>query len=117
VTYDEAFERVRKGERFENPEILKLANISGWISGWTIAHAQAYRGWTTEDPDILKLAYNNGRTVAHVQAESGWTTEDPDILSLKEKNGETVLDIMLSNGWLPQTEEEKLIVFTVKAGR
>jgi len=31
-------------------------------------------------------------------------------------DGETVLDIMLRNGWEPKTEEEKLIVFTVKAG-
>jgi len=113
MTYDEAWERVDKGERFEDPDILKLANNNGG----TIAHAQAYRDWTTEDPDILRLTDSFGWTVAHLQARRGWTTLDPDILSLRDEGGTTVLDILLRYGnWKPQTEEEKLIVFTVKAG-
>jgi len=88
VTFDEAWERLDKGERFEDPEILKLINASGC----TIAHSQAWRGWTTLDPDILSLGYKYGCR-------------------------ETVLDIMLKRGWEPQTEEEKLIVFTVKASK
>jgi len=85
VTLKEAFERVLSGERFDDTDILSLANSSGW----TIAHSQACRGWTTLDLDIL---------------------------SLTGRDGETVLDVMLRYGWKPKTEEEKLIVFTVKAG-
>jgi len=85
VTWKEALDSVIVGERFEDPEILRLAGIFGW----SIALEQAYRGWTTLDPDILSLVDNYGKTV---------------------------LDVMLREGWEPQTEEEKLIVFTVKAG-
>jgi len=114
VTYDEAYERVDKGERFEDPGILRLVGVFGW----SIAHIQAQRCWITEDPKILSLAYKRtaGVTVAHLQAHRGWTTLDPNILSLVTMNGETVLDRMLRRGWKPQTEEEKLVVFTVKAG-
>jgi len=85
MTWQEAWGRVVEGERFEDPETLRLASINGW----SVAHEQAFRGWTTLDPDIL---------------------------SLLDKYGRTVLDVMLLEGWEPQTEEEKLIVFTVKAG-
>jgi len=85
VTLKEAFERVLSGERFEDPEILKLASPNGW----SVAHEQAWRGWTTLDPNIL---------------------------SLTRVDGLTVLDVMLDWGWEPETEEEKLVVFTVKAG-
>jgi hypothetical protein len=180
MTFDEAWERVDKGERFEDPGILMLSDEDGW----TIAHIQARRGWTTMDPDILslvsrrkgtvldvmltygwkpqteeeklvvftvkagsppsesggmpyyyeilnrvdegeerfedletlKLVDKEGWTIAHWQAHYGWTTLDPDILSLVTNEGETVLDIMLAEGWEPKTEEEKLIVCTVKAG-
>jgi len=112
MTFEEAWERVDKGAKFEDPEILKMANSHGW----TIAHAQACRVWITEDPDILKLTTDDGWTVAHVQACEDWTTLNPYSLSLADRYGETVLDIMLSKGWKPETEEEKLIVFTVKVG-
>jgi len=113
ITYEEVLERVRKGERFEDPEILMLADATGWA----VAHTQICRGWTTEDPEILKLFGDDGWSLAHHQASKDWTTLDPDILSLKRKNGQaTVLDIMSFRGWEPKTEEEKLIVFTVKAG-
>jgi len=85
VTYGGAWGRVADGEKFEDPEILRLSDSLGW-------------------------------TIAHVQANRGWTTLDPDILSLTRVDGLTVLDVMLDRGWLPQTEEEKLIVFTVRAG-
>jgi len=86
MTYGEAYERVRKGERFEDLEILRVTRI---YDGWSVAHSQALKGWTTLDPDIL---------------------------SLRGGDGETVLDVMLEEGWEPKTEEEKLVVFTVKAG-
>jgi len=86
MTLREAWDRVDKGERFEDPEILRLTDSFGW----TIAHMQAVKGWTTLDPDILSL--------------------------MDSRDGETVLDRMMWEGWKPQTEEEKLIVFTVKAG-
>jgi len=86
MTFFKALKRVQEGEIFEDPNILNLR--SG--RGWTIAHSQAYRGWTTLDPNILSLR-DDGRT--------------------------TVLDILLRYGnWEPQTEEERLIVFAVKAG-
>ena len=69
-----------------------------------------------EDPNILSLRSIRGWTIAHSQAYRGWTTLDPNILSLRDGDGETVLDIMLNVGWEPKTEEEKLIVFAVKAG-
>jgi len=69
-----------------------------------------------EDPEILGLSDSLGWTIAHNQAYRGWTTLDPNILSLTRVDGLTVLDVMLDRGWEPKTEEEKLIVFTVKAG-
>jgi len=86
MTWQEAWGRIVEGERFEDPETLRLADSFGW-------------------------------SVAHMQARRGWTTLDPNILSLMDSDGETVLDVMLQKGWKPQTEEEKLIVFTVKASR
>jgi hypothetical protein len=85
VTWQEAWGRIVEGERFEDPETLRLADSFGW-------------------------------SVAHLQARRGWTTLDPNILSLADKYGDTVLDRMMGEGWEPKTEEEKLIVFTVKAG-
>ena len=61
-------DRVTKGERFEDPKILKLANK--W--GNTVAHRQTDEGWTTEDPEILKLVNKYGWTVASIQIENGW---------------------------------------------
>jgi len=98
VTLKEAFERVLSGERFEDPEILKLASLNGW----SVAHEQAWRGWTTLDPDILSLLES--------------PTPDPSNPLSSVEKARTVLDVMLLDGWEPQTEEEKLIVFTVKAG-
>jgi len=112
MTYEEARDRVDKGERFEDPDILRLVGTYGW----TIAHMQILSGWTTKDPNILKLTGKNGVTIAHIQALQGRTTLDPYILSLTTGGGVTVLDVMLLEGWKPKTEEEKLIVFTVKAG-
>jgi len=85
MNYEEAWNRVADGERFEDPDILGLTDSLGW-------------------------------TVAHSQARWGGVILNPDILSLKSGGGLTVLDIMLEKGWEPQTEEEKLLVFTVKAG-
>jgi len=86
MTWKEAWDRVFKGERFKDPEILRLV----CVFGWTIAYLQTRQGWTTLDPDILSLT--------------------------NSRDGKTVLDGMLNYGWKPQTEGEKLIVFTVKAG-
>jgi len=104
VTLKEAFERVISGERFEDPEILKLASPNGW----SVAHEQAWRGWTTLDPDILSL-------LESPTPDPGNPLLEGVPLSSVEK-ARTVLDVMLLEGWEPKTEEEKLIVFTVKAG-
>jgi len=80
------------------------------------AMERVYEGERFEDPEILGLSDSLGWTIAHNQAYRGWTTLDPNILSLADKDGDTVLDVMLKRGWEPQTEEEKLVVFTVKAG-
>jgi len=92
VNYKEALKRVDEGEIFKDPTILRLAHSSGW----SIAHVQALRGWTTLDPDILSL--------------------EERFLPRGVGVGGTVLDVMLRYGWKPETEEEKLVVFTVKAG-
>jgi len=70
--------------------------------GWTVAHYQVGEGWTTEDPDILRLHNNFGWTVAHDQACSGWTTEDPVIRKLKDEKGRTVESIQKKKGWKPK---------------
>jgi len=80
------------------------------------AYGRVLRGESFTDKEIQKLDNLRGWNIAHEQAYRGWTTLDPDILSLKNGCGSTVLDIMLKKGWEPKTEEEKLIVFTVKAG-
>ena len=55
-------------DRFtEQTEILKLKNKMGW----TIAHAQSRRGWTTENKDILRLQTIHGYSVAHCQVFHG----------------------------------------------
>jgi len=97
--YSHYREEVFKGRRFKQPSILKLADTR---RGFTIAHDQASRGWTTEDPDILKLTTDKGWTVAHDQALKGWTTEDPEILCLKSDNGRTVEKIQRQHGWKPK---------------
>jgi len=68
---------------------------------WRQVYRRVTKGEIFEDPDILRLANNIGLTIAHTQACG---------------DNRTVLDFMLKNGWEPKTEEEKLIVFTVKAG-
>ena len=68
MTYEEALRRVEEGERFEDHTTLKLTNKNGW----TVAHYQAHKGWTTEDLEILRLVDKYGRTVAHYQLENGW---------------------------------------------
>ena len=108
MTYEEALRRVKEREKFEDLEILKLANDTGY----TIAHSQANRGWTTEDLDILRLADAYGRTVAHRQASRGWTTEDLDIIRLADEDGWTVAHRQAWNGWEPKTREAKIYVLT-----
>jgi len=112
MNYREAIERVYEGERFEDPEILKLTPSNTRTEG-----PPHPRRPPTNPVEILSWALASAITIAHEQARRGWTTLDPDILSLTTTYGETVLDGMLSNGWKPQTEEEKLIVFTVKASK
>jgi hypothetical protein len=59
----------------------------------SLAHLQAMQGWTTEDPEILRLADENGWTVAHEQAARGWKTNNSEILALRVAgNGKTVED-------------------------
>jgi len=42
----------------------------------SVAHEQAFRGWVTEDPEILALATTSNFLVAKIQAYySGWTPE------------------------------------------
>jgi len=101
MTWGEALVKIQKGERFEDPEILMRGS----------------RG-RREEPYVGEngIVVYPGTSIAHIQARRGWTTLDPDILSLEGIYDATVLDVMLAQGWEPQTEEEKLIVFTVKAG-
>ena len=115
MTYKEALdrilmrgERIADGEKFEDPKILRLANE--W--GWTVAHQQAWEGWTTEDPDILRLADKRGWTIAHQQASRGWTTEDPELLRLANAYGSTVAHEQVNKGWEPKTKAAKIYVLT-----
>jgi len=55
--------------RFFNEDfILRLSNKLGW----TVAHAQAKRGWTTQDESIVRMATTKGYTVAHAMAFRGY---------------------------------------------
>ena len=45
-------------------------------------------------PDILKISDQKGWTVAHEQARRGWTTENSEILALKDSKGQSVADII-----------------------
>lgn len=88
TTYDYLYRRVARGTRFSDPDTL------AWRSrnGRTIAHLQAWYGWTTDDPAILALVNEKGWTVAHEQAAYGWTTTDPVILAWATHHGTTVAD-------------------------
>ncbi len=78
-------------DRFtEQTEILKLKNKMGW----TIAHAQSRRGWTTENKDILKLRTIHGYTVAHCQAFHG------NIFTSRIIN-----KLSTNAGWLPASKK------------
>ena len=101
MTWKEDIDRVKRGERFEDPEILAKGSLG--------KEGESY----VEENGTLVYP---GASIAHVQASLGWTTLDPDILSLKDIYGRTVLDRMIRRGWKPKTEEEKLVIFTVKAG-
>jgi hypothetical protein len=99
--YDEFFDEFMElhmadgGWRMTNCwDVLEMTDTDRWTTddpellkmatkrGLTVAHVQAFRGWTTEDPVILKMADADGETVALVQARYGWTTEDPEIREL-----------------------------------
>ncbi|BAI81775.1 hypothetical protein DEFDS_P154 (plasmid) [Deferribacter desulfuricans SSM1] len=95
MTYEKVLKKVRQGSFFKDKKILKLANETGW----TIAHEQAKRSWTTEDKEILNLMDSEGWTVAHEQAWRGWTTDDKDILKLVNFNDYTVAQIQIENNW------------------
>ncbi|BAI81768.1 hypothetical protein DEFDS_P147 (plasmid) [Deferribacter desulfuricans SSM1] len=94
MTYEEAYKEIKQGHFFEDKEVLKISDSFGW----TIAHIQANRYWTTDDKEILKLADKKGWSVAHEQAINGWTTEDKEILRLADKTGLTVAHILASRG-------------------
>jgi hypothetical protein len=74
----------------EQIEILRLKNNMGW----TIAHAQSRRGWTTENKDILKLRTIHGYTVAHCQAFHG------NIFTSRIIN-----KLSTNAGWLPASKK------------
>ena len=88
ITFDEFLEHlsdpslVYKDRFTEKIEILRLKNDMGW----TIAHAQSMRGWTTKDKSILKWSTNKGYTVAHCQAFHGEIFTSKSINRLSAKN-------------------------------
>lgn len=86
----------------EDVEILKLKNELGW----TIAHAQARRGWRTDSREILKLETVHGYTVAHAMAFYGEYFTQEKILNWKTKLP-----------WLPSGEKLKMQPVTVKQMR
>ena len=64
-------------------EILRLKNDLGW----TVAHAQSMRGWTTNDKDILKWSTIKGYSVAHCQAFHGVVFTSKAINRMATKKG------------------------------
>tara|TARA_R100001463_G_scaffold80657_2_gene135144 strand:+ start:1864 stop:2229 length:366 start_codon:yes stop_codon:yes gene_type:complete len=91
----------------EDDDVLKLKNEMGW----TIAHAQAKRGWTTKNIDILKLATVHGYTVAHAQAFRGYHFSDSNPI------GEEILKWKTKLTWLPSGKQLKMQPVTVKQMR
>jgi len=102
TTYESKLKELEEINRWtDNLMILRLKNDLGW----TIAHAQARRGWTTKDKEVLKWATKDGYTVAHVQAFR-WgdsTSFDNEILEMKT-----------NKGWLPSGKKLVMHPVTVK---
>lgn len=48
---------------------------------------QAHKDWTTNGPQILRLADKEGWTIAHEQASQGWVTDNLEILKLRDSKG------------------------------
>jgi len=91
-------EKVKKGEIFEDPEILAMSDPLGN----TIAHYQAERGWTTEDKEVLKWSNRFLETVAHIQAKRGWEPRGENvenILGLRDIFGISVLEVVKNYRW------------------
>lgn len=61
-TYLNAYQRITKGEFFEDKSVLKLCDEFGW----SIAHIQAHRGWDCDEKDILNLVDKNGKSVRNI---------------------------------------------------
>jgi len=57
-----AHELAWAGYKFDDPEILKLADN---YYGITVAHMMAQNDYKFDDPEILKLTTYDGLTVAH----------------------------------------------------
>ena len=82
LEYDNHKDWQHPSDRFtDNINILRLKNEMGW----TIAHAQSIRGWTTDDQAILKWATKDGYTVAHAQAFRGHVFTSDSINKLTTK--------------------------------
>tara|TARA_R100000963_G_C4544858_1_gene40353 strand:+ start:80 stop:424 length:345 start_codon:yes stop_codon:yes gene_type:complete len=101
-TYESKLKELEEINRWtDNLMILRLKNKLGW----TIAHAQARRGWTTKDKDVLKWATKHGYTVAHVQAFKWGEISNFD---------NEILDMKTTEPWLPQGKKLIMQPVTVR---
>ena len=83
-----------------------LEELKKIVGGWTVAHGQVSKGWTTEDKEILQITDKlGGWTVAHFQAENGWVTEDKEILQLSDIFGWSVAHRQAKMGWVTEDNE------------
>jgi len=102
TTYESKLKELEEINRWtDNLMILRLKNDLGW----TIAHAQARRGWTTKDKEVLKWATKHGYTVAHVQAFRWGDSTSFD---------NEILDMKTTEPWLPQGKKLIMQYVTVR---
>ena len=78
-----------------NYECLRLFPTKKNIAEYIIQQLSLFGYWT-EDEDLLQIRdkSEDGWTLAHEQANRGWTTTAPFILKLTTNNGTTVKDLM-----------------------
>lgn len=79
---------------------------------------KGFKGWVTDDKEILRLRGYNGNTIAHIlAAEGNWTTDDEEILKLTSDGGYSVAHILAiyNEQWI--TNDKKILKLETKTKR
>lgn len=87
-----AHQQIKLGWKPTKKELLMM-DLGKEYAHESIAHLLVETGkWQTEDPEILMTSRIDGWSVAHAQAAKGWKTEDPFLLEMHSRKG-TVKEI------------------------